>query len=541
MTAEGKNGRIFLLNRDNLGGRAQGPGGGDAALRTICCFSGVWGSPAAFADTPTLTTANMATANDLSYTVNTTDYLREMKWGIDSSNVPYLHTVATSTFKFAFTSGTPVVTSSGTDPSSAIVWEVGVAKSTGLGGTLYAYHAVPASTCTSGSPCSLTPLWSAPIGTGSKFSMPATNAGRVYVGTRDGHLLGFGITAAAPLTGALPAGFGQAPVGSRATRDIALTAAGKVTVTGVVATSAFPGPPFRLGRVTETRHRTGAVVPVSFPVTLSRGDSLHAAVSFTPAVPGGAAGSLSFAVRSGQVPSVMVAMSGDGVRPGLYTSPSTVVFKLVTDRSTTNVPVGMSKPAVVTITNVGRTQDTVTSVTGPAGPFTASGLPAPGTVIKPGQSVNVVVTFTPRRAVTYTGSFEITGTTGKPLAVRLSGTGLAPVSRFARSRPAVNFGAVPVGRTVKAVVDIANVGNQPAIMTRVTPLAGSFGAPYGVARDLPVNPGENLAITVTFRPLRKERFTAVYRLTWRDPLGLHSVDVALTGTGTGTGTGTRAG
>jgi hypothetical protein len=53
-----------------------------------------------------------------------------------------------------------------------------------------------------------------------------------------------------------------------------------------------------------------------------------------------------------------------------------------------------------------------------------------------------------------------------------------------------------------------------------------------VAAGLPVNPGENLAITVTFRPIRTGRFTAVYRLTWRDPLGLHRVDVTLGGTGT---------
>jgi hypothetical protein len=92
---------------------------------------------------------------------------------------------------------------------------------------------------------------------------------------------------------------------------------------------------------------------------------------------------------------------------------------------------------------------------------------------------------------------------------------------------------VPVGKKVTAVVDIANSGNQPAIMTRVAPLAGSFAAPYRVAKGLPVNPGEDLSITVTFRPVRKGRFTDAYRLTWHDPLGSHTVDVALTGSGTG--------
>ena len=92
---------------------------------------------------------------------------------------------------------------------------------------------------------------------------------------------------------------------------------------------------------------------------------------------------------------------------------------------------------------------------------------------------------------------------------------------------------MPVGKTATAVVDIANNGSQPATMTSATPLAGSFAAPYGVARGLPVNPGQNLSITVTFRPGRKGKFTDTYRLTWRDPLGSHSVKVALTGSGTG--------
>ena len=44
----GKDGRIFLLNRDNLGGREQGPGGTDDTLQTLGPFNGVWGHPAVY-------------------------------------------------------------------------------------------------------------------------------------------------------------------------------------------------------------------------------------------------------------------------------------------------------------------------------------------------------------------------------------------------------------------------------------------------------------------------------------------------------------
>src|ERR1017187_3148025 len=73
MVAAGKYGRIYLLNPNNLGGQSQGPSGTYASLRIICCFAGEWGHPAAFADTPTLTSSNSAAANDFLYFDANTD------------------------------------------------------------------------------------------------------------------------------------------------------------------------------------------------------------------------------------------------------------------------------------------------------------------------------------------------------------------------------------------------------------------------------------------------------------------------------------
>ena len=42
----GKDGHVYLLDRDNLGGMAQGPGGTDAVLDEAGPYSGVWGRPA---------------------------------------------------------------------------------------------------------------------------------------------------------------------------------------------------------------------------------------------------------------------------------------------------------------------------------------------------------------------------------------------------------------------------------------------------------------------------------------------------------------
>jgi hypothetical protein len=44
----GKDGRIFLINADNMGGYRQGPKESDAVLQTLGPFDGVWGHPAAY-------------------------------------------------------------------------------------------------------------------------------------------------------------------------------------------------------------------------------------------------------------------------------------------------------------------------------------------------------------------------------------------------------------------------------------------------------------------------------------------------------------
>ncbi len=531
LVSVGKYGRIYLLNRDNLGGRAQGAGGSDASLRIICCFGGEWGHPSEFADTSLLTTANNATSSDFLYTVFNTDRLREMRWAVDSTGLPNLHTVAMSSNVFSYTSGSPVVTSNGTDPSSAIVWVEGVTKSTGLGGTLYAFSAVPPTTCTSGTPCTITPLWSAPIGTGSKFVTPATDSGDVYVGTRDGNVYGFGITTAAPLAGTAPAAFGQTSVGASAGKTVTVTAAKTVTVTGVSATSGAATNEFAVGQVTETK--AGHTGPVSFPVVLSKGDKLHAPVTFSPTAPGGVSGALAFGTQLSHLPAINVPLSGNGVQPGLAATPSSVPFDLAPDQGRTLVPVGLSVPRIVEITNSGTTPETVTSVTAPKAPFSASGLPKRGTVIKPGKAIAVQVFYSPASASQATGSFTINGNNGASATVSLSGGSTPAVSQFTSTTGTVNFGTVHLGKKVTTTVGISNVGNQPAVMTAIAQPSQPFGVPFAVAKGLPVNPDYDLVITLTFTPKKVGPNTDLYELTYHDKLGTHHLKIHLVGNGVG--------
>ncbi|MFB7471504.1 PQQ-binding-like beta-propeller repeat protein [Kitasatospora sp. NPDC056184] len=175
MVQVGKDGRIFLLDRDRLGGMGQGPNGTDGVVGTTGPFKGVWGHPGVW-------------GGDGGYVYLVENYgsLRALKYAVNSAGNPQLTSAATSTEGFGYASGSPVVTSNGTATGSALVWTI--YSGTGPGGQngeLRVYDALPVNG-------TLKLRRSFPLGTVTRFSVPATDGGRVFVGTKDGHLLAFG-------------------------------------------------------------------------------------------------------------------------------------------------------------------------------------------------------------------------------------------------------------------------------------------------------------------------------------------------------------
>ncbi len=111
----GKDGRVFLVNADNMGGYRQGPEEGDAVLQTLGPFVGVWGHPAAYGGQGgwvyMLESAGGGNLQALSY-------------GLNGEGEPALSVAGTSSESFGYTSGSPLVTSNGTTTGSAVVWVV---------------------------------------------------------------------------------------------------------------------------------------------------------------------------------------------------------------------------------------------------------------------------------------------------------------------------------------------------------------------------------------------------------------------------------
>jgi hypothetical protein len=456
------------------------------------------------------------------------DYMRELKFGVSSSDKPTITDYANSTFTLGFSSGSPIITSNGTNPASAIIWVVDSSGSTGTGSSLGAWDLLRQPKAGGGT--KLREIWSGSIGTASKFSIAAASNGIVYVGTRDGKLIAFGLKTGAALQRSTTVTYPDTALGSTASTPVSVTATRTVTVTGTSVTAMSTPAPFTVGTVTETHN--GTTTPVTFPVTLHKGDALHAPVAFAPTAPGGASGQVTF-TTTGAKNDASVPLIGDGTQTGLFATSTALSFAIVENEgdSITNVPVGVTVGLTTAITNGGDKPVTVTSVKLPTGPYTAQDLPKVGTVIKPGASVTVGITYAPNHVTTSNSSLTIAASNGTSATVTLTGTSLAPLTKFTASPSTVHFGSVRVGHTARVLVHVVNAGNQPSLMRRTPGPGGAFGAPLRVPNGLPVNESYELELPVTFHPTKAGAFTGVYTLKWTDRFGVHTLKVPITGTG----------
>jgi hypothetical protein len=479
MVQAGKDGRVFLLNRDDLGGSGQGSAGGDAVLGTTGPVEGVWGHPAVWGGD-----------GGYVYLDGSGGPLRALQYGVTGAGMPALSLAGNSDQYFSYTSGSPVVTSSGTTSGSAVVWVVQVTSGSGANGELLAFNALPVNG-------KLQLLRSFPIGTGAKFSVPATDSGRVYVGTRDGHVFGFGAPVPAPLTAA-PLDFGSVNVGSTASATMTMTAATAVTVSAVTVPAPF------------------TVTPGTLPVSLTAGQTLSLPVTFSPTAIGAALGTLTVTTDS---TTVTANLNGTGAENGFHANLSTVGFG--------TVPVGLTKTLSVSFANTGTTPETVSGVTAPTGAFTASGLPAIGSAVNPGVSVVVPVTYTPTAATTDSSTIAVTGPDGTA-TVTLTATAVAGTGQVTVTPMSLSFGQVTVGKTVSKTFTVSDTGNLPLTITKAASPAAPFIVPSPISEGLAMSPGTSLTTTVTFTPTAAGSFSDNYEVS--TDTGQGAMEVALTGT-----------
>jgi hypothetical protein len=493
--AVGKSGYLYMLDRDHLGGIGMGATGADAVVSRVGPYGGVWARPAIWPGDggwmmiPTATSDTGQSANGAS------GYLKMFQYSVVGGR-PTMVARAQTTDAWGFSSGSAVITSDGLRSGSALGWAIHSTGGSGVGSELRAYDAVPIN----GKP---NQRFAYPIGTASKFAMPGVGAGRVYVGTRDGKVLGFGSPVDPALQGTSTT-FARTTVGESRTKDVTLRASGHLQITSVATTTPFFG------------------ATAALPKTLDAGESLTVSVTFHPPATGAAGGALRVVTSAG---TFEFGLNGSGQASGplLATAPPALSF---------GGTVAGESPldGTATFANEGSEELEVLAVELPDAPFTVDGAPVAGQRIASDARIDLTVHFAPQVPDSYTDEITL-HTTGGTRSIGLSGTAGAGGHLEIRPAAGVAFGPVLVGHTVVRELVLANSGDTAFRITKSkAPATEPFVALDPLDEGTTLQPGEQRALRIRFSPQAVGPASSAWTINGTDGSGLHLI--ALTGEGT---------
>jgi hypothetical protein len=156
---------------------------------------------------------------------------------------------------------------------------------------------------------------------------------------------------------------------------------------------------------------------LSTSTTIAAGDSVTFDAIFTPSSAKAVSGSITL-TTNGDPSSLVIKLSGTGSSASLLlaANPTSLNFGGVAD--------GSQASQTTSLTNNGNSNVTISAVSVTGAGFTASGVPE-GTVLTPGQSATLTVTFAPTAAGTVSGAQVrvASNAANSPTVVTLSGTG----------------------------------------------------------------------------------------------------------------------
>jgi len=207
--------------------------------------------------------------------------------------------------------------------------------------------------------------------------------------------------------------------------------------------------------------------------------------------------------------------------PQLTCSPASIRFG--------QVDVGRPETLMVTVTNRGRTNVTISAITLSNSAFATSKLSLP-LKLAAGQRVDVSVTFSPAATGWFGASIAFSSHSLKELVVEASGTGVSREAVTA-SPSTVSFGQVAVGRTSSLPLVLKNAQSWKIGITGVQTSGNGFSI-TGHKFPVILGVGQSISLTATFAPTAAG---AVGSSVYVDGPGL---TIPLTGTGTSGSAGT---
>ncbi|MGA8408255.1 MAG: choice-of-anchor D domain-containing protein [Candidatus Acidiferrales bacterium] len=277
--------------------------------------------------------------------------------------------------------------------------------------------------------------------------------------------------------GASPASvnFGSVGVGSSGTQTITLTNSGTASVTISQATASGSG--FSISGLTT-------------PKTLGAGLTTTLTAKLAPTSAGNPTGSISIVSNAPGSP-LTIALSGTATQPQLAATPSSAAFG--------NVVTGTNNSQTIDLTNGGTASVTITAVTVTGTGFSTSGISTPLSIAA-GKSATFNAVFAPTSAGAVSGSVSLTSNApNSPLAIALSGTGVAATKVLGLSTSSLSFGNVNVGSNSALSVALTNNGNANVTISNVGVTGAGFSE-SGVTANEMLTPNQSVTVTVTFAP-----------------------------------------
>jgi len=198
-------------------------------------------------------------------------------------------------------------------------------------------------------------------------------------------------------------------------------------------------------------------------------------------------------------------------------------------------PVGTTAQAALNITNTGSGPGVVTGISIDSGAFRLQGIPLLPANVPAGQTIQVLVFYTPTAVGSNSGQITITFPSGPSVTVNVTGTGIAPSFTYqlltttppsAITPPGpITFPSVNVGQTSSVSLRVLNSGSASGTINSISlaPQAFQLATPIQLPQTLA--PNASLTLTINFTPPQPGAVTGT--------LIVNSDTFNLTGTGLG--------
>ncbi|APA14815.1 hypothetical protein sscle_13g095850 [Sclerotinia sclerotiorum 1980 UF-70] len=484
----GKNGKIYILNANNLGGYKLGPGQTDNILQTIVTNAAVFGACGSYpleGGFIYCTPVGLATSvYQLTFT---------------SSGIPQFSKIGQTNEISAGRVGVgiPTITSFNNQIGTAILWM------TDPDAGLRAWYAVPQNGV-------LQKIKIPQIGGANKFQRPAFGNGRVYTTDSNGVLYCLGAPVNLPLNCTSPVDFGVVALGSKSVQNISCTAIIAITsINGATVGNGY----FSVNNSTLPTGPLNAGATFIFPVTWDLTNvqvGATANTSFGNVSPGIKSTPLTILTTNavaGYATLYPISLTGTEVssKPFLAIAPTTVDYGGIIITSTSNIN---PQSAIFTISNKGLMSMTITGYAYTAdelddnpvfinstvingtwdlgfGYFTAVGLPAIGSQVAPSSQLSIQSSFDPTNGTGSYNSYWQVWSDGGSVNIILEGiASTAPITNFSISNgeggwlPQANlfmdFGKVAPGSSSSQQIRICNVGGSSLEISKSKPPNGVF-------------------------------------------------------------------